>query len=99
MARRVDYLLPSQPLEAAMPAPAFTLFASADRALVSPAELDVVTLKTPAASDDGGTVPAGATGTIVAVYGDAVAFGVEFEAPIHALATIYPHQIGSVRLR
>jgi hypothetical protein len=80
-----------------MPAPASTLFAAEDRALVSPAELDVVTLKTPVSSDDGETVPVGATGTIVVVYGDAVAFGVEFEAPVHALATVYPHQIGSYR--
>ena len=80
-----------------MPAPALNRFAAEDRALVSPVELDVVTLKTPATSDDGETVPAGAAGTIVAIYGDAVAFGVEFETPIHALATVYPHQIGSVR--
>ncbi|TGD96107.1 DUF4926 domain-containing protein [Methylobacterium nonmethylotrophicum] len=80
-----------------MPAPALTPFAAEDRARVSPAELDVVTLKAPAQSDDGETVPAGATGTIVAVYGDAVAFGVEFEAPRHALATVYRHQIGSYR--
>ncbi|MGX7707639.1 hypothetical protein [Methylobacterium sp. Gmos1] len=79
-----------------MPAPAHKAFAE-DRALFSPTELDVVTLKTPAMSDDGALVPAGATGTIVAVYGNAAAFGVEFEIPIHAIATVYPQQIGSYR--
>lgn len=78
-----------------MLAPAINRVAVQDRPFVSPAELDVVTLKTAALSDDGDTVPAGATGTIVAVYGDAAAFGVEFETPLHALATVYPHQIGS----
>lgn len=80
-----------------MPAPAQNAFTAEDRALISPAELDVVTLKTPAMSDDGVMVPAGAAGTIVAVYGDAAAFGVEFETPIHALATVYPQQISSYR--
>ncbi len=80
-----------------MLAPVSKFFATRNRSLVGPAELDVVTLKTPALSDDGETVPAGATGTIVVVYGDAVAFGVEFEIPIHALATVYRHQIGAYR--
>lgn len=91
--------LPSLPklIDAAMPAPAQNAFAAEDRALFSPTELDVVTLKAAAVSDDGAMVPAGATGTIVAIYGDAVAFGVEFESPFHALATVYPQQIGSYR--
>ena len=80
-----------------MPAPAFNPFAAEDRVLHSPAELDMVTLKVSALSDDGEMVPAGSTGTIVSVYGDAVAFGVEFESPMHALATVYPHQISSYR--
>ena len=83
--------------DADMPAPVRNPFAAEDRAVFSPSELDVVTLRTPALSDEGATVPAGATGTIVAVYGDAAAFGVEFEAPFHALATVMPGQIGSCR--
>ncbi|MCJ2050848.1 DUF4926 domain-containing protein [Methylobacterium sp. J-070] len=38
--------------------------------------------------DDDLTVPAGATGTVVAVYADGAAFEVEFTDPIDTLATV-----------
>ncbi len=58
-------------------------------------ELDSITLCAAALTDDGDVMPAGSTGTIVAVYGRAEGFCVEFEEPFHALATVLPDQIGS----
>jgi hypothetical protein len=51
-------------------------------------ELDAVTLAVETRTDDGETVPAGIVGTVVAVWGEAEAFDVEFDAPFTGLATI-----------
>ncbi|WP_267427170.1 DUF4926 domain-containing protein [Methylobacterium sp. GC_Met_2] len=51
-------------------------------------ELDRVRVLLPVMGDDDLTVPAGATGTVVAVYTDGAAFEVEFTEPFDTLATI-----------
>ncbi|MCJ2059640.1 DUF4926 domain-containing protein [Methylobacterium sp. J-048] len=50
--------------------------------------LDAVTLAADAQTDDGETVPAGTVGTVVAVWGEAEAFDIEFDAPFTGLVTI-----------
>ena len=47
-------------------------------------ELSAVSLRKPHGTD-GGLLPAGAEGTVVAVYGSGDAYCVEFEVPFHAL--------------
>lgn len=51
-------------------------------------ELDRVTTLADAVGEDGETIPAGSTGTVVAVWGDGAAFDVEFMRPVEALAAI-----------
>jgi hypothetical protein len=51
-------------------------------------ELDAVTLAVEIQTDDGETVPTGTKGTVVAVWGEAEAFDVEFDAPFTGLATV-----------
>ncbi len=51
-------------------------------------ELDRVRVLRAVTGDDDLTVPAGATGTVVAVYADGAAFEVEFTDPIDTLATV-----------
>ena len=50
-------------------------------------ELSLVHLARAVKSDDG-TLPAGATGTVVHVYPDEHAYEVEFESPFHTVATV-----------
>ena len=52
------------------------------------AELDQVTISREVESDDGDTVPAGATGTVVGIWAGGAAFEVEFAEPVSALATV-----------
>lgn len=51
-------------------------------------DLDGVILTADVLTDDGGTVPAGTEGTIVGVYGEGIAFVVEFAEPAGALANV-----------
>lgn len=62
-------------------------------------ELDAVTLATDARTEDGETVPAGTVGTVVAVWGEADAFDIEFDAPFTGLATVGPEAIRDHRRR
>lgn len=65
----------------------------------SVAELDRVTLgqdvESDVESDDGETVPAGATGTVVGIWAGGAAFGVEFTVPVSALATVRAEAIAA----
>ncbi len=47
-----------------------------------------MTLAVDAQTEDGETVPAGTVGTVVAVWGEAEAFDIEFDAPFTGLVTI-----------
>ncbi|WP_310474356.1 DUF4926 domain-containing protein [Sandarakinorhabdus sp.] len=58
----------------------------------TPAELDSVRLRVDVVAD-GITIPAGAEGVVVAVYGDGKACEVEFIAPVHAVVTVELSQI------
>ncbi|OSZ72016.1 hypothetical protein CAP39_01145 [Sphingomonas sp. IBVSS1] len=58
----------------------------------TPAELDSVRLRVDVTTD-GITIPAGAEGVVVAVYGDGKACEVEFLEPVHAVMTIELNQI------
>lgn len=51
-------------------------------------ELDRVRVLRAVTGDDDLTVPAGTTGTVVAVYADGAAFEVEFTQPVDTLATV-----------
>ncbi|MCJ2121230.1 DUF4926 domain-containing protein [Methylobacterium sp. J-077] len=51
-------------------------------------ELDRVRILRAVSGDDGVTVPAGSTGTVVAIYADGEAFEVEFTDPVDTLATV-----------
>ncbi|SFM50720.1 DUF4926 domain-containing protein [Methylobacterium pseudosasicola] len=51
-------------------------------------ELDRVRILRAVSGDDDVTVPAGATGTVVAIYADGEAFEVEFTEPVDTLATV-----------
>lgn len=51
-------------------------------------ELDRVRVLRSVVGDDDRTVPAGATGTVVAIYADGAAFEVEFTEPVDTLATV-----------
>jgi hypothetical protein len=51
-------------------------------------ELDRVRILQAVPGDDDLTVPAGATGTVVAIYADGEAFEVEFTEPVDTLATV-----------
>ncbi|MGX9981608.1 hypothetical protein [Methylobacterium fujisawaense] len=51
-------------------------------------ELDAVTLDVDTRTSEGETVPAGTTGTVMAVWGQAEAFEVEFDEPFTGLARI-----------
>jgi hypothetical protein len=53
----------------------------------SVAELSVVTLAK-AVETKQGIVPAGASGTVVHVHGDGLAYIIEFYAPFYAVATV-----------
>jgi Domain of unknown function (DUF4926) len=50
-------------------------------------ELSLVSLARPVAAD-GGVLPQGATGTVVHVYPDELAYEVEFLTPFHTVATV-----------
>jgi hypothetical protein len=65
-------------------------FPSRNRAV--PAELDSVRLAVDVVAD-GATIPAGAEGVVVAVYGDGKACEVEFIEPLHAVVTVELSQI------
>jgi hypothetical protein len=58
-------------------------------------ELDRVRVLRAVTGDDDLTVPAGATGTVVAIYADGAAFEVEFTEPVDTLATV---EAATVRL-
>ncbi|MCU0229434.1 MAG: DUF4926 domain-containing protein [Bryobacterales bacterium] len=64
----------------------------APRRRAAPAELDSVRLRVDVAAD-GITIPAGAEGVVVAVYGDGKACEVEFVEPVHAVVTVELSQI------
>jgi hypothetical protein len=51
------------------------------------AELSIVTLGKPVQTKEG-TVPTGATGTVVHIHDDGRAFIIEFYEPFHAVATV-----------
>ena len=51
-------------------------------------ELDRVRILRAVLGDDAVTVPAGTTGTVVAIYADGEAFEVEFTEPVDTLATV-----------
>ncbi|WP_091718483.1 hypothetical protein [Methylobacterium phyllostachyos] len=59
-------------------------------------ELDRVRTLTDTVGEDGEPVPAGSTGTIVAVWNGGAAFDVEFTRPVEALAAIAPNQLALV---
>jgi len=50
-------------------------------------ELSLVSLARPVAAQ-GGVLPAGASGTVVHVYPDELAYEVEFLTPFHTVATV-----------
>ncbi|WP_267428450.1 DUF4926 domain-containing protein [Methylobacterium sp. GC_Met_2] len=52
------------------------------------AELCVVALLREVVTDDGTTVPAGAEGTVVGVWGDGEAYEIEFDEPVVGNATV-----------
>jgi len=56
-------------------------------------ELDTVTLVADERTDDDELVPAGTVGTVVAVWGEAEAFDIEFDAPFTGIATLMAGQI------
>jgi hypothetical protein len=56
-------------------------------------ELDVVVLREPFAVSGDASLPRGATGTVVGVWGGGQAYEVEFTEPVAALATLRPSQI------
>ncbi len=51
-------------------------------------ELSVVRLVRDVTTDEGGTLPAGSSGTIVGTFGDGEAYDVEFIEPLPALVTL-----------
>lgn len=67
--------------------------------LLQLAELDRVSLSADVRSDEGHTVPAGSTGTVVAVWNGGEAYDVEFTEPIDALVTVRPDAIGAIAQR
>lgn len=60
-------------------------------------EMDAVTLAIDVRTADDEVVPAGTVGTVVAVWGQAEAFEVEFDAPFTGLATVEPDMISEYR--
>ena len=56
-------------------------------------DLDRVALTATVVSDDGDALPPGSEGTIVSVYRDGEAYGVEFPMPLGALATVRPDSL------
>ena len=67
-----------------------TSFLHSDRAAPAAprfAELAVVALRHPLTVEVR-TLPAGSTGTVVAVYADSEAYEVEFDTPFHAVVTL-----------
>ncbi|MDP4024859.1 hypothetical protein Q8W71_19700 [Methylobacterium sp. NEAU 140] len=58
-----------------------------------------MTLAVEARTDDGEAVPAGTVGTVVAVWGEAEAFDIEFDAPFTGLATLTREQLRDHRSR
>ncbi|WP_156255652.1 DUF4926 domain-containing protein [Sandarakinorhabdus oryzae] len=58
----------------------------------TPGELDTVRLRVDVVTD-GITIPAGAEGVVVAVYGDGKACKVEFVEPVHAVVTVEHSQV------
>ncbi|WP_246692903.1 hypothetical protein [Methylobacterium sp. WL64] len=71
--------------------PTFTVTEHVRRFLID--ELDAVTLDVATQTSDGETVPAGTTGTVMAVWGQAEAFEVEFDEPFTGLARVDPSMI------
>ena len=71
--------------------PAFTTEARERRFAID--ELDAVTLAVETRTEDGETVPAGTVGTVVAVWGQAEAFDIEFDAPFTGLVTVGPEML------
>ena len=59
-------------------------------------ELDRVTLARDVVGDEGQPVPAGSTGTVVAVWSGGAAFDVEFGGSLDALATVEAVAISAV---
>lgn len=53
-------------------------------------ELDRVRTLVEVRGEDGESVPAGSTGTVVAIWGEGASFEVEFTRPVEALAAIEP---------
>lgn len=56
-------------------------------------ELDRVQTVVDVIGEAGEHVPVGSTGTVVAVWGDGVAFDVEFTRPVETLAAIEPEKL------
>lgn len=56
-------------------------------------ELDRVTLAVPVVAEKGQRLPAGASGTVVAVFRGGAAYIVEFAIPFHAVVTVSPDAI------
>lgn len=59
-------------------------------------ELDRVRILTDTVGEDGESVPAGSTGTIVAVWNGGAAFDVEFTRLVEALAALAPDRLALV---
>lgn len=53
-------------------------------------ELDRVRTLVEVRGEDGESVPAGSTGTVVAIWGEGASFEVEFTRPVETLAAIEP---------
>lgn len=56
-------------------------------------ELDRVQTVADVVGEEGERIPAGSTGTVVAIWGDGVAFDVEFTRPFETLAAIAPENL------
>lgn len=59
-------------------------------------ELDRVTLAREVVGDEGQVVPAGSSGTVMAVWSGGSTFDVEFGGPLDALATVEAAAIAAV---
>lgn len=56
-------------------------------------ELDRVRTLVEVLGEDGESVPAGSTGTVVAIWGEGASFEVEFTRPVETLAAIAPNSL------
>lgn len=56
-------------------------------------EHSMVRLSRACATDDGRTLPAGASGAVVGIWREGLAYEVEFSDPFHAVVTLQPQQL------